>query len=550
MKNKTSADPYGKPANEDIARLRHLCRTNLKFLCKEILEMDKWDDVLHDDLERFLMFSGSHKLVLIPRGHLKSSIVTVGWTIQQILINPNLRILIRNGVWEQSRIFLRQISAYLSSGLLVKIFGEFCLKDSIWTKEVVNIAQHTSKTGREPTFTTAGLETALTGLHFDLILDDDLVGQQNTTTKEQIQKVIDVYEDSHSLLDRGGRHVVIGTRWSNKDLYGYLLTADTCTLNGLPMNKSEGVDAWRNIYFQWLKSGKIVPFNSARFKNLGRYDAYVRRAEENGKAIFARDFCVTDNEKYKLKLADIDKESIETLKRNPRAYACQYNNDPLDDDLIEFKRDWFQRFERTPELNKQLSSTPAILSVDPAFRLKQTNDYTGLVVTKCTPDGFIYVLEAKQIKLNPAKLVDEIFNLVDIYKPQKVLIETVSAQILLVDLLKNRMRDLKKFFTIEEMKTSTTETKAMRIRSLVPYYANGQILHAPGLSDLESQLLEFPRGLHDDVIDALAYQSHFWKKGQVSKIRPQEKEFTFNWWLQHAHRPKTSLDQLFKDLRG
>ena len=45
-------DPYGDPKNDTVKHLRKMCRTNLKFLCKELLGMDKWDDVLHDDLER------------------------------------------------------------------------------------------------------------------------------------------------------------------------------------------------------------------------------------------------------------------------------------------------------------------------------------------------------------------------------------------------------------------------------------------------------------------------------------------------------------------
>lgn len=544
-------DPYGKPANEEIAKLRHLCRTNLKFLCKEILEMDKWDDTLHDDLQRFLSYSGSHKLLLIPRGHLKSSIVTVAWAIQQILINPNLRILIRNGVWDQSRKFLKQVSAYLGGGTLPKIFGDFYNKDKTWTKEEIEINQRTLKTGKEPTITTAGLETALTGLHFDLIIDDDLVNQQNTTTKEQIQKVIEVYNDSHSLLDPGGGHVVIGTRWSNKDLYGNLLTSDTRSINGLEVPFNSGVDVWREVYQRWVKVGVTSAFNPWNMDTHGRrYDAYVRRAEENGKPIFLTNICSTDKEKFELQQKKIFKESLEALKRNPYMYSCQYNNDPLDDDMVEFRRDWIQKFDRTPELNQILLHTPAVISVDPAFRLKQTNDFSGIVVTKCVPDGRIFVIEAKQIRANPDKLVDEIVRLVDVYKPKKVIVETVQAQLMLINLLKNKMRETRKFFTIEEAKTSTTETKAVRIRALIPYYANGQILHAHGLQDLESQLLEFPRGLHDDVIDALAYQVNDWKKAPTTKTHTAETEGTFSWWAKKAHRPKSGLDKLFKDLRG
>ncbi len=215
--------------------------------------MDKWDDVLHDDMQFFLDHSGKYKLILVPRGHFKSSIVTVGWCIQQILINPNESILIRNAVWDFSRELLAQISNYLQSPTLTSIFGQFCLPSSTWTKEVIEIAQKTDLVNRQPTITTAGLETALTGRHFTTIIDDDLVGQQNVTTKEQIQKVITVYEDSENLLNPGGKHIIIGTRWANKDLYGHLLNTDTKTVNLDNVDRASGsAEPWRETYMKWV----------------------------------------------------------------------------------------------------------------------------------------------------------------------------------------------------------------------------------------------------------------------------------------------------------
>lgn len=283
---------------------------------------------------------------------------------------------------------------------------------------------------------------------------------------------------------------------------------------------------------------------------MAAYDCYLRKAEENGKAIFAKDYCVSDREQTKLAEHGINKKSLETLKRNPAQYACQMANDPLDDDLIEFKRDWFIKVERSPDLMQKLANIPAILSIDPAFRLKQTNDFSGICVTKAFPDGTIYILEAKQLKINASALIDEIFRLVGIYKPFKVCIETVSAQILLLDLLKNEMKKRHTFFTIDEVKTSTTETKAMKIRGLIQFYSNGCIYHLGNLVDLEGQLLEFPRGTHDDIIDALSQQIPYWKFSSQPRAKATDKEFTWDWWKQRAHRPKSGLDKLFRDLKG
>lgn len=281
-----------------------------------------------------------------------------------------------------------------------------------------------------------------------------------------------------------------------------------------------------------------------------KFDSYLRRAEENGKAIFDKEYCRTDKEQEVLAGLGIHKKSLETLKRNPSQYASQMNNDPLDDDLIEFKRDWFIRLDRTPEVMAKLQHVAPLLSIDPAFRLKQTNDFSGIAVTKALLDGTVYVLEAKQMKINAAQLVEEIFRLVNIYKPYKVLIETVSAQVLLVDLLKNEMKKRHTWFVIDEVKSNTTETKAMKIRGLVEFYSNGRIYHMGSLVDLEGQLLEFPRGTHDDIIDALSQQIPFWKYSHTPKTKDTEKEFTWNWWASKSHRPKSGIQKLFNDLKG
>lgn len=244
-------DPYGNPKTKEIAELREACRVSLKYLAKEILGMSKWDDDLHDDLANYLENSGKHKLILIPRGHLKSSIVTIAWTIQQLLRNPNLRILIRNAVWDQSRRFLGEIQGHLEDGQLPLLFGSFKTAKTAWTKEECDIQQKKIKKA-SPSIMTAGIETSLTGLHFDVIVDDDLVNDKNTSTKEQIQKVIDVYNDSFNLLDRGGTHIVIGTRWNLRDLYGHILSTDTKTVNMLPVDNTQGSDAWRNTYTKWV----------------------------------------------------------------------------------------------------------------------------------------------------------------------------------------------------------------------------------------------------------------------------------------------------------
>lgn len=282
------------------------------------------------------------------------------------------------------------------------------------------------------------------------------------------------------------------------------------------------------------------------------FAVYLRKAVENGKVIFPGSpsvygfvqTCAEHTFGQKLKCLECLRKS-----KSAHSFSAQYFNDPVDSESVEFKTEWIRRYQLTgSELNK-LGSIRGILSIDPAVRLKETNDYTGIVITKITSDKMIYVVEAQQRKVSPKELIDEVFKLVDMYQVGRVLIETTAAQILFLDLFKNEMVKRNKFFTIEEVRSSTKETKAMRIRGLVPYYANGMVLHKPGLTVLEDQLLQFPRNTNDDVLDALSHQVEYWKsQPQAAPVVNPAPHGSLNWWKKQTGNDKGDrFQQLFRD---
>lgn len=282
------------------------------------------------------------------------------------------------------------------------------------------------------------------------------------------------------------------------------------------------------------------------------FAVYLRKAVENGKVIFPGDpkvygfvqYCTEHQPGQKLKCLECLRKA-----KSAHSFSAQYFNDPVDSESVEFKTSWIHRYSLTGDVQNRLSTVRGILSIDPAVRLKETNDYTGLVVTKISSDKIVYVIEAQQRKLSPKELIDEVFKMVDMYQIGKVLIETTAAQILFLDLFKNEMVKRNKFFTVEEVKSSTKETKAMRIRGLIPYYANGMVLHKPGLTVLEDQLLQFPRNTNDDVLDALSHQVEHWKSlPKGIPVKDMAPHGSLNWWKKQTGSKNTDrIQQLFGD---
>lgn len=278
------------------------------------------------------------------------------------------------------------------------------------------------------------------------------------------------------------------------------------------------------------------------------FDCYIRGVVEKGQLIFPADFCLTHN-----RPEDADKKALDEIQAElgPYLYAGNYFNNPVADDLVEFKDEWFQTYDINL-VREKLRQARCYISIDPATRLKESNDPTGIVVTKVDVDGFVYVIDVRAKRLLPNELISEVFDLVEVYSPEKVIIETVSAQILWIDLFKQEMTRRKTRFVLEEYDPGTKETKAAKIRKLVPFYARGQVYHKAGMIELERQLREFPRNTHDDIIDALQAQIPFWK-GTTVVQRKKLEPYSALWWDELRRRNKsnasTAEEKLFEEYR-
>lgn len=204
-----------KVNNAQAEEIKGLLKESLFFLCGQFLGYKDWD-VVHDDVERFLRKPARKKALMLPRGHLKTSFVTIGYTIQCLLKNPNTRVLIGNGVWDIARSFLSEIKAQLEQSQLKYLFGEF--QSARWNADEIIIKQRT-KPLKEPTVATTGVEAETTGGHYDIIILDDLIGLQNSQTPEQRSKVKRFRRSMINLLEPGGLLIEIGTRWHLDDTF-------------------------------------------------------------------------------------------------------------------------------------------------------------------------------------------------------------------------------------------------------------------------------------------------------------------------------------------
>ena len=157
-------------------------------------------------------------LILLPRGSLKSSIITIGYTLWRICKNPNERVLIANATYPMAVSFLKQIKDHLSKNEVLKdIYGDLTKDAEGWRENLITLSgtmDGSGYRGKEPTVSAYGMESNLVGSHFTFGILDDMVNRDNINTREQLDKPINFFKDALDLIDPiNGRKqvIVIGT---------------------------------------------------------------------------------------------------------------------------------------------------------------------------------------------------------------------------------------------------------------------------------------------------------------------------------------------------
>jgi len=195
------------------------------------------------------------------------------------------------------------------------------------------------------------------------------------------------------------------------------------------------------------------------------------------------------------------------------AFATEYLNEPLSEEDMVFKPEWFQYYEPTEIVNKRLD---IVMAVDPATG-KKTGDYSAIVVAgKDKESGIIYVLDAFGDKISDLKLINKIVEFYLKYNPRIIIFEEVVFQ----EIYKNQvMREASRqgvHLPIKGIKPKVS--KEMRIQKLSPLVENGLLRFKKSQKLLIDQMIEFPKGSHDDLPDALAYAIDGFEKSKWSFI--------------------------------
>ena len=222
---------------------------------------------------------------------------------------------------------------------------------------------------------------------------------------------------------------------------------------------------------------------------------------------------------------------MDIREKNPLFFSSQYQQEPYNEWGWDFTAECFEYYE-FDEIEDKVDKMNIFTFLDPAISQKQEADFTGLV-TIWLYNNYTYLLEVKKLKERPDEIINELFETVSKFKhlgkTYKAGIESVQYQKMLILEVQKQMRIRDNFFTLEEVRP--TWEKEARIRTaLQGRYSGHTIIHPkywPNIKEFESELLKFPNGKHDDMIDAMA--SAVWMSTVSTNKKPQK-----------VIRPKTS----------
>lgn len=198
-------------------------------------------------------------------------------------------------------------------------------------------------------------------------------------------------------------------------------------------------------------------------------------------------------------------------KENPVVFSCQYQQDPISKESQEFHEEWFRYY------TEMVAWGRVFTTCDPAFTKNSTSDYSCIMTGKFVDDK-LYILEYTVGRYDPGELIDKLVYHIKKRSPEKVGIEAYQAQTIIWFNLKIELSKKWLFTNVEDLKQ--TGDKETKIRKLLPLYRNWLIFHKPWMEDLETELKKFPRGKHDDMIDALQMLYSLYE------IQPNNKAFT------------------------
>lgn len=478
-------------STDKITELRNLCEADLYTFACYINPHYLYGEV-HRRLANFLMGDSKDQLILLPRGHLKSHWVAM-WCTWWITKHPETTIGYCSATEQLAIAQLDFMKKVFESDKYRLLWPDMINADvgkrERWQSTSIKV-DHPLRIEhkiRDATIHAFGVTGNTTGLHFDVLVFDDVVVIDNSETEESRAKVAGAHSQlSASVLNVGGVTKTVGTLYHPKDLYNTMM---------------------HTFVEDYSDDGEVVDQKPV-------YEIFRGEAETNG--IFLWPKTHRDDGRY----FGLDEKELAKIRAKyvanghlPQFYM-QYYNDPNSAEIAKYDRSIFQYYnqkfliKRSDNWYFKEKRLNTFAAIDFAYSLTSKADYTALVVVGIDADKYIYVLDIDRFKTkNPQVYFQHVLDIHTKWNLKRLRAEVTAAQVVICQYLKDSIRENGLNLSVDEHRPTRNDgVKEERISAVLdPLYHNKSIYHYEGgfINMLEEELL-MEKPLHDDIKDALA----------------------------------------------
>lgn len=451
--------------------------------------------------EAWDLCTGKDRFVAIaaPRGHAKSSAITLGYGLATLLFRERKFMLLVSDTESQAAGFLNLFKSELQENAdLIDLFdlkkNEKGMVQFVKDSETDFIAEMND--GHKFRVLAKGSEQKLRGLLWngsrpDIIMCDDIENDELVMNSERRKK-----------MKRWFNNALLPCRSDNGvvRMVGTVLHMDSL-LEGVMPNPSD-------------KQTVDLPLKQYTTRK-GMWKSVKYRAH---------------NEDFTQLLwpAKKTKEMFQMLQKQARedgnmdGYSQEYLNYPLDESVSFFKRqDFLPRKKEDDELELNIYVT-----ADLAISEKETADYSVFIVGGIDEHRKIHILEIIRDRMDGREIVDTILALERNYEPVAIGIEKMQVSQAIGPFLREEMVRQGIYPQIMELnhggKDKQTRGRSIQARMRARMVKFDK--EADWYPRFEDECLSFPRGKNDDQVDAFAYLGMMLDKLIEAPTRQEQEE--------------------------
>lgn len=419
--------------------------------------------------------------ICAPRRHSKSTTVTIIYTLCALLFRNRKYSVIVSDTEAQSTLFIGQIKQIIADSKDIQEMFDIAINE----KGEVDFIKDTNtdfivkfKDGSMFRVVAKGAEQKLRGLLWDggrpdLIVVDDILNEELVMNKDRRDKL---------------------RRW----FYGSLIPCRSkdgiIRFVGTPMNADDILESL--MPNEWAADTVIEPLRiySRRKKSMWRTIKYRAHDDTFSNILWPEMHS-------KEALLELRKEL--TDQGIPEVYSCEMLCQPVDDSIRFFKKNDLLDMHDS-DRQKDLSY---YVSIDLAISTHDKSDWSVFVVGGMDSDGQLYVRNVIRDRMDGLEIVQTMISLQRLYNPIAFGIEEGQISKSIGPFLNRTMMEQNVYLSVHPLRPHKTD-KITRARAIQARMRAGAVKFdksADWYPILEHEVLQFPRGKHDDQVDGLSY---------------------------------------------